>query len=57
MEIDAVGPEVYSYAMLVKTVRSKIRARCAILPMLGGLTYLAGRALGLMLEEDENPGD
>ena len=49
LEIDAVGPEVYSYAMLVKTIRSKIGARCAVLPMPGGLTYLAGKALGLML--------
>ena len=49
VEVDAVGPEVYSYAMLVKTVRGKIGARCAVLPMPGGLTYLAGKALGLML--------
>ena len=49
VEIDAVGPEVYSYAMLVKTVRGKIGARCAVLPMPEGITYLAGKALGLML--------
>ena len=49
VEIDAVGPEVYSYAMLVKTIRSKIGARCAVLPMPDSITYLAGKALGLML--------
>ena len=50
VEIDAVGPEVCSYAMLVKTIRSKIGARCAVLPMLDSITYLAGKALGLMLD-------
>ena len=49
MEMDAVGPEVYSYAMLVKTIRGKIGARCAILPMPSEITYLAGRALSMML--------
>ena len=49
MEMDAVGPEVYSYAMLVKTIRGKIGTRCAILPMPSEITYLAGRALGMML--------
>ena len=49
VEVDAVGPEVYSYAMLVKTIRGKIGARCAILPMPSEITYLAGRALGMML--------
>ena len=49
VEIDAVGPEVYSYAMLVKTIRGKIGARCAVLPMPDSITYLAGKALGLML--------
>ena len=47
--IDAVGPEVYSYAQMVRLIRSKTRAKAAILPMPGGVTYLAGRALGLML--------
>ena len=49
LEIDAVGPEVYSYAMLVKTVRSNIGAQAAILPAPQGITYLAGRALGMIL--------
>ena len=48
-EIDAVGPEIYSYAMLVRTVRGKIGAKCAVLPMPDSITYLAGKALGLML--------
>ena len=49
VEIDAVGPEVYSYAMLVKTIRGKNDARCAVLPMPDSITYLAGKALGMML--------
>ena len=49
LEIDAVGPEIYSYAMMVRTIRSAIGARCAILPMPSGMTYLAGKALGMML--------
>ena len=49
LELDAVGPEVYSYAMLVRTVRGSIGAKCAVLPMPGGVTHLAGRALGMML--------
>ena len=51
VEIDAVGPEVYSYGMLIKTIRSKIGARCAVMPMPDSITYLAGRALGKMLDE------
>ena len=47
--IDAVGPEVYTYAQMVRLIRSKTRAKAAILPMPSGATYLAGRALGLML--------
>ena len=46
VEIDAVGPKIYSYAMMV---RSAIGARCAILLMPSGMTYLAGKAPGLML--------
>ena len=49
LEIDAVGPEIYSYAMLVKTVRSNIGAQAAVLPAPQGITYLAGRALGMIL--------
>ena len=49
LEIDAVGPEIFTYAMPIKTIRSNIGARCAILPMPSGMTYLAGKALGLML--------
>ena len=51
LEIDAVGPEVYSYAMLMKTIRSKIGAPCAVLPMPDSITYLAGKALCKMLDE------
>ena len=45
VEIDAVDPEVCSYAMLVKTIRNKIRARCTVLPMPDSITYLAKKAL------------
>ncbi len=51
LEIDAVGPEVFTYAMLIKTIRSKIGARCAVMPMPSSITYLAGKALGKMLDE------
>ena len=49
MTVDAVGPEVYTYAELVTTVRKSTGARCAVLPTPPGVTYLAGRALGIML--------
>ena len=51
LEIDAVGPEVFTYAMLIKTIRSKNGARCAVMPMPSSITYLAGKALGKMLDE------
>ena len=38
LEIDAVGPEVYSYTMLIKTIRSKIGAGCAVMPMPSNIT-------------------
>ena len=37
--------------MLIKTIRSKIGARCAVMPMPSSITYLAGKALGKMLDE------
>ena len=46
MEIDSAYPQVYSYPMLVKTIRSKVNSRCAALLMPDSITYLAGKALG-----------
>ncbi len=50
-EIDAVGPEVFTYAEMVKTVRDKIGANCLVLPSPKPLTYLAGRLLGLFVND------
>ena len=49
VEIDAVGPEVFTYAAMVRLVREKTGARCAVLPMFKPVTYAAGRILGLLL--------
>ena len=49
VELDAVGPEVFSYARLVRLIRNRIGARCLVMPMHKGVTYLAGRALGMIL--------
>ena len=49
VEIDAVGPEVFTYAGMVRLVREKTGARCAVLPMFKPATYAAGRVLGLLL--------
>ncbi len=48
-EVDAVGPEIYSYARLVRLVKSKTGARCLVLPSPKWLTYAAARALGAVL--------
>ncbi len=49
VELDAVGPEVFTYAGMVKLVREKIGARCLALPAPKPLTYAAGRVLGMFL--------
>ena len=51
VEINAVGPEVFTYAEMVKLVRNKTEARCWVTPAPKALTYLAGRALGWMLKD------
>ena len=51
IEIDAVGPEVFTYAEMVRLVRDKIGARCWVAPSPKLLTYLAGRALGYFLKD------
>ena len=51
MEIDAVGPEVFTYAEMVKMVRDKTGSRCLVMPSPGWLTYAAGRFLGIFLDD------
>ena len=48
VEMDAVGPEIFTYAEMVRMVRKRTGARCLITPAPKWLTFLAGRALGLM---------
>ena len=49
VEVDAVGPEVFTYADMVRLVREKTGSSCAVLPMWKPVTYVAGRVLGLLL--------
>ena len=49
VEIDAVGPEVFTYAGMVRLIRDRIGAHCLVLPSPPALTYAAGRVLGLFL--------
>ena len=51
VETDAVGPEVFTYAEMVRLVRDKTGAHCWVAPSPKPLTYLAGRALGWMLKD------
>ena len=51
VEIDAVGPEVFAYAEMVKMVRDKIGSRCLVMPSPKWLTYAAGRFLGVFLDD------
>ena len=51
IEMDAVGPEVFTYAQIVRLVRDKIGARCWVVPSPNAVTYLAGRALGWLLND------
>ncbi len=50
-EIDAVGPEVFTYAEMVKLIRDKIQTRCLALPAPGLVTYAVGRLLGVFLKD------
>ena len=61
IELDVVGPEVFTYAEMVRLVRDKIGARCWVAPSPKPLTYLAGRVLGhflhdIVLTKDEIKG-
>ena len=51
IEIDAVGPEVFTYAEMVRMVRDKTGYRCMVLPSPEWLTYAAGRFLGFFLKD------
>ena len=51
VEMDAVGPEVFTYAEMVRLMRDKIGARCLVMPSPKILTYLAGRVLGHFLHD------
>lgn len=51
IEIDAVGPEVFTYAEMVKMVRDKTGSRCLVVPSPGWLTCAAGRVLGVFLDD------
>ena len=50
-EVDAVGPEVFTYAEMVRMVREHVRATCLVLPAPKPLTYAAGKFLGLFLND------
>ena len=51
IELDAVGPEVFTYAQLVQLVRDKTGSRCWIAPSPKFITRLAARALGSFLND------
>ena len=51
IEIDTVGPEVFTYAQLVRLVRDRTGAHCWVAPSPKPLTYLAGRVLGALLKD------
>ncbi len=49
VEMDAVGPEVFTYAELVKLVREKTGARCMVVPAPKWATLAAGKVLGRLM--------
>ena len=51
IEVDAVGPEVFTYAEMVKMVRDKTGSMCLVMPSPKWLTYAAGRFLGIFLDD------
>lgn len=51
VEIDAVGPEVFTYVEMVKMVRDKMDSRSLVVPSPKWLTYAAGRILGIFLDD------
>ena len=50
-EMDAVGPEVFSYYDYVKLVRSSIGATCVILRMPPGLALLGSKVVGALVND------
>ena len=50
-EIDAVGPEVFTYAEMVEMVREKTGSKCVVVPSPEWLAYAAGRFLGIFLDD------
>lgn len=48
-EIDAVGPELFSYKYLTRVVRNATGTRCLILPGPKWLAYAAGSILAMLL--------
>lgn len=51
VEFDAVGPEVFTYAEMMKMVRDKTGSTCLVVPSPKWLTYAAGRFLGFFLDD------
>jgi len=51
IEIDAVGPEVFTYVEMVKMVRDKMGSMSLVVPSPKWLTYAAGRILGIFLDD------
>ena len=49
VQVAAVRPDVFSYADMVRLIREKTGAKCAVLPMWKPATYAAGTMLGLLL--------
>ena len=49
--VDTVGPEVFTYREMLELLKSKMDARCLLLPAPGPVTYAAGRILGKMLDD------
>ena len=50
-EIDAVGPEVFTYRQMVELIRDKVGARCLVLPAPRLLAFVAAEILGLFLND------
>ena len=49
IEADAAGPEIYSYRIMLRTIRGKTGSRCLLLPAPRWLTHAVGKMLGMAL--------
>lgn len=49
IETDAVGPEIYSYHIMLRTIRGKTGSRCLLIPAPKWLTHAASKMLGVAL--------